>query len=1084
MQKRLFIFCFFLGCVAFVGTAQTLPTTIPGLTAWFSADALELVDGATVDVWNNNNSSYPMELVAPTDGRYRPTLAENAINDKPAVRFNGTNQYLNGGNVLNIGNEGQSIFVITKANNNANNRTLFAKAANGTTQFTQNKYAVRCTTLNRLYFEYTDLQTYRSQLSETLEGYAIISTAVNARDGAVSFFVNSKKVDEFMTRQNHVFNSNFDFLLGAYNNAAGTTAQGSTYFNGDIAEMIVYNSTLTQQERQSVDNYLRLKYFPGTERLPISLGNDVTQPYSLQNLELEVPDSSYFTGFTWNTGETTRNIVADKSGAYSVFVTDNWGWEYYDTIIFSKPDINQLRDTLLCVGDTLTWDCGIGDAGDYSYSWSNGESTRSIKIYNPGDYWVEVEDSDGNIARSKTIRVDVDNFPAEASLGDETELCTGNFLELVSGDTTNIVSYEWNTGATTPHLPVSESGRYWLKATNANNCVVHDTISITVNGIAPETDFSVENACENQITTLRQTSTTSDGSHITHVEWTIGNETFDNSTILQYSFANVGNHLVKLQVTSSSGCRATMQKIVTINPEPKVNFTPLVACQHVETVFQPYITITQGSISRYEWNVAGESIVTQKLRKTFPVAEEVPIQLEVTSNKGCKNRVQNTVQVRSMPELNISYFAECEHGQAYFFDRTAYTAINNATSRTWFVNNQVAGNNAVFSTILNETSNVKYTVRTMNGCELSWGQEIELAPLPVVVLDNVYSCTNTEITMTDQSEVSAGEIVERTWRINNIWHNEATPTVTFDYTGTYNVVLIARTENNCVDSLQSTIVIENAPEAKFSITPEAGGVASVPMLFHNNSTYATHYKWIFSESEIIETGTTASITHTFADSINTQVQLFAHSLYGCVDSVKRIIPLQDAHFELEIFDCTFSRNSYGVSTHIYMRNTGNVPIRHINFMMQQNAVTPYSDTWNGEIQPGGTLVFTPARITQNPIENISFVTVQAQILDALQGNVLFTGHFSKDLTNSFTLHSFGPVPARETLSVKFSSANENPVTIALYDVHGKTSAQWNFNTGTPGFYEYELDVSALASGRYTFQITQGNHTIQKSLLIQ
>lgn len=1088
MMKKLLTLGICLCGLSFAGMAQSFPTKIYGLTAWLSADSLQLDDNAPVAVWKNNNyGNYPLEF-AQTDTRYRPLFIENALNEKPVVRFNGSNQYLNGGNVLNIGSVGQSVFVVTRNNNNAANRTLFAKAANGTAQYTQNKYALRCTTNNRLFFEYTNVQTYRSALSETLspDDYAIVTTTINLPTGYAYFFVNSKQIDQIITQKNYVFTSGFDFLLGAYNDAAGTAAPANSQFNGDVAEVIAYNRAVTQQERQAIENYLRLKYFPGTERPPISLGDDVYQPYSLQPLTLEVPDRSYFNGVLWNTGQITRSITAEKSGTYYVRVTDDWGWEYADTIVFSKPEITQMRDTILCSGESFTWNCGI--AGDYyTYTWSTGETTQSIKIQNAGNYWVEVKDKFGNTARSAPVRVDVDYFPAEARLGTETgktELCKENFLELVSGNTTNIVSYNWNTGATTARLQVNTQGKYWLKAVNTNNCVARDTITITMRatGAAPQVDFTAENACEKQITTFRQKSTTTDGSHITQGFWTIGGETFEG-VAHEHTFVSTGKQFVHLKVTTSEGCSAVGQKEITVNPVPDVNFSPLLACQNIEITLQPQASVAQGgSISRYEWKIADEIIIAPSLKKIFANSGEIPVLLEVTSDKGCKNTAQNNVLVRSTPELNITYSANCEYKPVFFFDRTVYTAINNAISRTWFVNNQPAGNNAVFSDTMKTTSHVRYVVRTMNGCQLSWEKPIILSPQPRAMFDSVFSCTNAPITLTDRSSGNGDEITERQWVINNEQYYEENPTLKFAGAGTYDVLLTVKTENNCIDSVRSAIEIEAAPKASFTNTPETG-VATLPMLYANTSTNATNFTWTFAETDVIETNNQEPFDRPFVDTTNTHVRLVARSSYGCADSVERVIPLLSANSGLEIVDCTLSETFYGTATNIHITNTGNVPVHDINCIIRQNSTAPFAALWKGTLPPHSTIIFTPAHREQGTLENFTFITVQAQILENPQGEPLFSTYFTKDFTNAFTVYSLAPVPVKDVLYIKFASIDETPVTITLFNMLGNVSFSTQVGARV-GFNETMLSMAQFAPGRYECHITQGSNTVRKSLLIQ
>jgi PKD repeat protein len=1053
-------------------SAQPFPSFIPGGMAWFSADSIQLPDNTTIAEWKNNYNHYPVVLEQ-TDTRYRPLYVENALNGKPVLRFNGSNQYLNGGAILDMGTEGQSIFVVTKLNANSNNRTLLAKSANGTAQFSQNKYALRCTTNNRLFLEYTDIPPTQILFSESLIDYAILTTTVDLQQGAVSLFTNSKQTDTRMRQPNYEFTSEFDFLVGAYNNAGGTPVQSGTQFNGDIAEIIVFNRAVTLQERQTIENYLRLKYFPGTERLPISLGGNVFQLYSLENLILEVPDSSYFTNFEWNTGETTRTITAEKSGKYSVKVTDDWGWEYTDTILFAKPDITQLSDTILCIGDTITWDCGID--GNYTYRWSTGETTQSIRIHAAGEYSVEVEDTLGNVARSTVAHVTIDNFPAEASLGGDAELCAGNFLELVSGETSNIVSYTWNTGANTARLQLHEGGTYWLKAVNANECVAHDTVTITLkeNAIAPEVDFTVENACEHQISILRQNAITTDGSHIIKADWTIGGETFDGLTH-EHTFA-LGEHSVQLQVTSDKGCKASLHDIITINPVPQGNFSPIIACRGIEVEFQPEVSISAGTITRYEWKYAGKTIIAHRIKEIFETVGEVPITLEVTSDKACKNTIQNTVLVRNAPELNITHSAACEQEPTFFFDRTIYTTINNAVSRTWFVNNHAEGNNSVFSDTLNIPSTVRYTVRTMNGCELSWEKTIVPASQPQPLFDSVYSCPNTAITLTDSSKSAGDEIAERTWYINNVVYHEKNPIVQFTEAGTYPVVLTVKTENKCTNSGNSAIVIEPEPKASFIYTP-LEGVVSVPMAFTSTSTNASYYTWTFSGTKEYETET---LSHTFTDTADTRVQLTAYSPHGCSDSTEHIIPVISATHRLSITDCTLEATVYGTVLRIHVKNAGNTPVHHIQFVIVRNAASPDTTIWNSTLAPDASSVFIPEHFMQ---DSPDFVSIQAHILNS-QGEMLFSTNFAKDFTNAFTVYSVSPVPATDIVYVKFASISQIPLTITLYNMQGTVIFSTQINP-VIGFNETAIDVAYFAPGRYECHITQGDNTVKKAILIR
>jgi hypothetical protein len=1060
---------------------------VPNLSAWFSADALSLTNNAAVATWNSTAPSPSLSLTqsttTPTTNPPRPLFITNALNGKPVVRFDGSNDYLTGGNILNIGNVGQTIFVVAKNNNAGNaNRTLFAKSASGTSVSPNaNRYALRTTTNSTMQFSFVDKNsnTFTSVSSPSLPDYSIYTTSVDTRNGSIAFFANSAPVQTNFIAPNQNISSTYSFLVGAFNDANGTGAAGSTYFNGDIAEIIVYGRAVTQAERQEVENYMRQKYFPGTERLPISLGGDVIQPYSLQALTIAVEDRNYFTSFAWNTGETTREITATRSGKYSVTVTDDWGWTYADSLTFLKPEINQLRDTVLCAGETLTWDCGI--SGNYLYTWSTGESTQSIEISTAGTYWVQVTDTDGNTALAEPITVTIDNFPLEVSLGSETALCRGNYLELSGNGTSDIVSYTWNTGATTPKLQVSSSGTYWVRVVNANGCTAQPSLTITVqaNGSAPIADFTIDNPCQNQIATLRQTASTSDGSHIIRGTWIIENQTLDGLAA-EYSFGTLGSHSIQLTVSTNEGCSARVQKTISINSVPSVGIAPLITCEGVPTTFAPIAP--SSDIVRYEWTLEGASTIYQTLQHIFAAAGEIPLQLRVVSSNGCASVTQNTVSVRSAPQLNITFSTNCEQHPVYFFDRSAYATINDAVSRTWYVNGAAVSTEALFSTTMTAAATVRYEVQTMNGCRLAWEKSIPLNPLPKAITTNIVSCEHTPIALSETSTGNGDNISTWQWRVNNTWYNSQNPTVSFAAAGVYNVMLLVSTEHNCSDSTHATITIDKTPQAAFSFTPEEG-IAGEAILFTNFSNNAANYVWQFGESDTKETAETTPFDYTFTSAGTFPVQLNAYSEHGCADSVQHTILLQETHHELSIVDCTLLETALGTVAQVHVVNVSNVALRTINFVFRQNNLAPFTETWTGTLAPGETLVYNQQFITPGDASKFSYIIIDASALENPQGAALFSTHFSKDFAEHFVVHTFGPIPAHERINLIFASTGTAPVTITIYNMQGKTSFSAHI-TPSAGLNVHTLDVASLAPGRYECHITQNGNTIRKPILIE
>ena len=87
---------------------------------------------------------------------------------------------------------------------------------------------------------------------------------------------------------------------------------------------------------------------------------------------------------------------------------------------------------------------------EYSHLWSTGDTTATINVAEPGEYWVEV-----TVLDSKSQRV----------LGSQ-KTCFRVLDSIAKQD--NIepeYSYLWSTGDTTETINVTEPGEYWVEVT-------------------------------------------------------------------------------------------------------------------------------------------------------------------------------------------------------------------------------------------------------------------------------------------------------------------------------------------------------------------------------------------------------------------------------------------------------------------------------------------------------------------------------------------------------------------------------------------------------------------------------------------
>jgi gliding motility-associated-like protein len=137
---------------------------------------------------------------------------------------------------------------------------------------------------------------------------------------------------------------------------------------------------------------------------PLDLGAD-TILCSNSSLELDATSLAQST-YTWSTGDLTPTILANSSGTYSVTVAVG-NCFIADSINITVTAVLDLgSDVALCSTPHALFDAGNPGA---TYLWSNGATSQTIDVNEPGEYWVQL--TNGACVLSDTIE-------ASGSLGE------------------------------------------------------------------------------------------------------------------------------------------------------------------------------------------------------------------------------------------------------------------------------------------------------------------------------------------------------------------------------------------------------------------------------------------------------------------------------------------------------------------------------------------------------------------------------------------------------------------------------------------------------------------------------------------
>jgi len=102
-----------------------------------------------------------------------------------------------------------------------------------------------------------------------------------------------------------------------------------------------------------------------------------------------------FISYLWSTGDTVQSITVTDPGSYSIIIENEYGCIADATI---EVDVSALPEMYLpdeygfCPGTS-----DYLDAGNIytSYLWSTGDTTKTINVSSPGEYWLKVTNAGG-----------------------------------------------------------------------------------------------------------------------------------------------------------------------------------------------------------------------------------------------------------------------------------------------------------------------------------------------------------------------------------------------------------------------------------------------------------------------------------------------------------------------------------------------------------------------------------------------------------------------------------------------------------------------------------------------------------------
>lgn len=714
-----------------------------------------------------------------------------------------------------------------------------------------------------------------------------------------------------------------------------------------------------------------------------------------------------------------------------------------------------------------------------SYNWDfgdNGVSSQEnpINVYkSTGTYTVKLSVlADGGCSSTTSQTVTINAMPkvnfSASTVCEGISTSFSNSSKVASGTMT----YNWSLGdknsttSVNPKYTYQNAGFYTVQLVALTNGACTDSITKTVQvKQVAKPNFSATNVCLNESTSFTNLSTNAKSS-----SWDFGNSqtsTLANPTV---KYAASGSYKVILSAISADGCSDTAQRLVHVYTLPSPAFSATEVCLTESTIFS---NSTSGT-HNYQWIFGnGTSSNKENPKLVYAKAGTYDVELTATSLQGCKATANKQVVVNALPNVSFSTTDVCLSDALNTNNTTT-----GASTYKWFFGD--ASTSTLIAPSHNYTQHGNYTIRLIatsaKACIDSSKASIKVfaEPKPAFTANN--ECFGTDVNFINNSTIANGTLSYKWFLGDGNTSGNAAPSYAYAKDGSYQIKLVATSNQGCMDSVAGAVVVYPMPTAQFTTANVCYGDT---LFVKNNSTVAKNFKWTFGD------GNSASTLHSFnfyKRDGNYDIQLIASTNNNCVDSIAKSISIyakpiasftaQDVCDKEQI---SFVNTSYGaiINANSWTFGDGNTSLVSNPKYTYSSAAT-YTATLICQSNNACSDTVTKS-IVVNPNPEVSFTYTEACEYDSTvfsntssiaNGSMQFTWDFgTADFSNRFSpAYQYGKSGAYRVALQAISDKGCTGSSNAAIKVNPSPKAVIDLNNNCEGEISYFVSNSTIDGG--------------------
>ena len=615
----------------------------------------------------------------------------------------------------------------------------------------------------------------------------------------------------------------------------------------------------------------------------VCLGDTATFINASTTSQGTITNSSWAFGDGYLSSETNPKHYYQNPGTYQVSleVTNSFGCTASSTVpinIHTPPTSTVSTTDVLCHGGhsgTATVEASGGTA-PYSYQWNNGYNTAQISNLAAGQYSVTINDA--NSCESTNLATISEPTPLTSSVITSNVSCYGmndGMIDISVSGGTFPYSYLWNNSDTTQDRFNVGEGNYSVTITDANNCTITETASITQPPEIIITTNSNSLLCHGDTNGYIDISVSGGVQPYSYL-WNTNESTED-----LYGKA-AGTYVVT--VTDNSGC--TKVSDITLE-EPSQLFVSLPE----DFTYCNQDTLLHASVEggtppySYIWN---NSSTSQDIY--FSTYQTDTYEVTVTDNNGCKASNSTTVNI-----IDVQLDVYSNKDTVCPGDPILVTTNIEGGIPPYTIYNE--GELTNFPVIVYPNGQKNYILKVVDACGNTDTARINVYTYPVEPIsfnaDILKGCPPLTVNFNMENYHDNFNYI---WNFDDIDENnlslEINPAHTFTESGLYDISVQVTDSNGCKNQLTINDMIEvyPKPEAHFTVENEVVSFINSNIHFDNISIDNIYNYWAFDDGD---SSIEVNPIHNYENIGVFYPSLIVENNYGCLDTAVKKIEIKN-----------------------------------------------------------------------------------------------------------------------------------------------------------------------------------------------